>query len=60
MTQSVKQVNATFYIAQRRLVDVKCCRFGLGVGQLRLQMNRDSDYLAILTLFKVIGYVSDT
>ena len=28
MTQSVKQVNATFCIAQRRLDDVKCCRFG--------------------------------
>ena len=32
----------------------------LGVGRLRLQKNRDSDYLAILSLFKVIGYISDT
>lgn len=33
---------------------------GSSQGRLRLQKNRDSDYLAILSLFEVIGYISDT
>ena len=32
----------------------------LEVGRLRLQKNRDYDYLTILSLFEVIGYISDT